>query len=134
MKANDENLRFLPFLRAKLNIGSYLWIGQLSENMLQHFASSFKLVKLELFYHICVLKTLVKTQNVHILQYSDWYWLLLSINMIHQLLRTVLYTIPRKARFTKRCFQKISGELHRISLEKLLTKAFHFYFLAFTFL
>ena len=134
MKASDENLRFLPFLRAKLNIGSYLWIGQLSENMLQHFASSFKLVKLEFLHHICVLKTLVKTQNVYIFQYPDWYWLLLSVNMIHQLLRTVLYTIPRKAGFTKRCFQKISDELHRISLEKLLTKVFHFYFLAFTFL
>ena len=62
--------------------------------MLQHFASSFKLVKLEFLYHIYVLKTLVKTKNVYILQYSDWYWLLLSVNMIHQLLRTVLYTIP----------------------------------------
>ena len=27
----------------------------------------------------------------------------------HQLLRSVLYGIPRKARFTKRCFQKIRG-------------------------
>ena len=80
------------------------------------------------------LKALVKTQNLYILQYSDWYWLLLSVNIIHQLLTNVQYTIPRKAKFTKRCFQKISGVLHRISLEKLKIKVFHICFLVFTFL
>ena len=109
-------------------------MGQLLKNVLQHFETSFKLVKLEFLYHICVLKALVNTQNKYILQYSDWYWLLLSVNMIDQLLRTVLYDIPRKARFTESCFQKISGVLHRISLEKLFTKAFQFCFLVFTFL
>ena len=109
-------------------------MDQLPENMLQHFASSFKLIKLEFVCDIFALKALVKTQNMDILQYSEWYWLLLSVNMAHQLLRTVLYTIPRKVRFTKRCFQKISRVLNQISLEKLLTKVFNFCFLVFIFL
>ena len=109
-------------------------MDKLPENMLQHFARSFKLIKLEFVCHIFALKALVKTQNMDILQYSEWYWLLLSVNMTHQLLRTVLYTIPRKFWFTKRCFQKISMVLNRISLEKLLAKVFIFCFSVLIFL
>ena len=95
---------------------------------------SWRMEFLEFVCHIFALKALVKTQNMDILQYSEWYWLLLSVNMTYQLLRTVLYTIPRKVRFTKRCFQKISRVLNRISLEKLLTEVFIFCFSVFIFL
>ena len=109
-------------------------MGQLPENMLQHFVSSFKLESQSFSIIYAFLKALFKIKNIHTLQYFYQNWLLLPRNMIHQLLKTVLYAIPRKVRFTKRCFQKISGVLYPINIEKLLTKVFHFCFLVFIFL